>query len=255
VVGGAASVLSRVRALELAALLTALAVFGAVAEDLPGLSERGAVAFAAIIVLPGLTATIWLALPLAERVRPTWLLVAAAGAGAAWVGLELGGLTALSNAARLACFVLFGFWFVSLFEFLWWLTLVALLVPWVDIWSVAFGPTRYVTEEQPGFFENVSVALNVPGESSTANIGPPDIVFFALFLAAARRFGLRVAATWISITGFLSATLVLVWALDSSGLPALPAVCLGFLLPNADLLWRDVREAYATYAARRGEAK
>jgi hypothetical protein len=26
-----------------------------------------------------------------------------------------------------------------------------------------------------------------------------------------------------------------------SGLPALPAICLGFLLPNADLLWRQFR--------------
>jgi hypothetical protein len=254
-VGRAASVLTRFRALGLAALIAALAVFGAVAADLPTLSERGAVTFAAVVVLPALTASIWLALPLAAHVKHSWLLISSAGAGLAWIVLYIAGLDAVSNVARLACFVLFGFWFLSLFEFLWWLTLVTLVVPWVDIWSVAFGPTRYVTEEQPGFFENVSVALNVPGESSTANIGPPDIVFFALFLAAARRFQLRVAATWICITGFLSATLVLVWALDSSGLPALPAVCLGFLLPNADLLWRDVRDAYATYAARRGEAK
>jgi hypothetical protein len=150
-----------------------------------------------------------------------------------------------SNAARLACFVLVGFWFLSLFEELWWLTLVSILVPWVDVWSVFFGPTRYVTEERPGFFENISVALHVPGETSTANIGPPDIVFFALFLAAAQRFGLRTGPTWIAMTGFLSATLVLVWWADTSGLPALPAVCLGFVVPNADLLWRDARRALA----------
>ena len=46
------------------------------------------------------------------------------------------------------------------------------------------------------------------------------------------------------MTGFLAGTLVLVWSFkDIAGLPALPAVCLGFLLPNADLLWRNVREA------------
>jgi hypothetical protein len=64
-----------------------------------------------------------------------------------------------------------------------------------------------------------------------------------------------VAATWLCMTGFLSATLVLVWALDSSGLPALPAVCWGFLAPNADRLWRDARDAYAAYSARREEAR
>ncbi|MBM2822529.1 MAG: hypothetical protein HW413_1275, partial [Thermoleophilia bacterium] len=38
--------------------------------------------------------------------------------------------------------------------------------------------------------------------------------------------------------------LMLVWSWeDIAGLPALPAVCLGFLIPNADLLWRNVREA------------
>ena len=83
---------------------------------------------------------------------------------------------------------------------------------------------------------------------------PPDIVFFALFLAAAQRFDLRIWATWVWMTGFLSTTLILVWALDSSGLPALPAVCWGFLLPNADLIWRDVRDAYAAYSAKREEA-
>ncbi|MBA3332544.1 MAG: hypothetical protein H0U30_01015, partial [Actinobacteria bacterium] len=103
----------------------------------------------------------------------------------------------------------------------------------------------YVTEEKPGIFEGISIAIHVPGETATANIGPPDIVFFALFLAAAQRFRLRVALTWLSMTGLLSLTLILVYFLDTSGLPALPAVCFGFLLPNLDLLWREARAAYA----------
>jgi hypothetical protein len=253
VVGGAASVLIRLRAVELATLVTALAVFGAVAEELPSLSEGGAVAVVALLVLPAFMATIWLALPVA-RLHATWPLVAAAATGLAWVGLYFVGVSVASNLAKLACFVLFGYWFLSLFEFLWWLVLVALLVPWIDVWSVAAGPTRYVTEERPAVFDSVSVELYVPGETETANIGPPDFVFFALFLAATQRFRLRTTATWICMTGLLSLTLVLVWAFDSSGLPALPAVCLGFLLPNADLVWRDVREAYASYAARKKEA-
>ena len=246
--------MSRLRALALATLLTALAVWGAVAADLPDLPESGAVAVAAAIVLPAFTVAIWLALPLA-RYRDVALLVAAAVAGLLWILFYFVDFEIASNVSKLSCFVLVGLWFVSLFEFLWWLTLVALLVPWIDIWSVAFGPTRYVTEEQPGFFDTVSVALHVPGETSTANIGPPDIVFFGLFLAAAQRFRLRIAWTWICMTTFLSLTLVGVWLLDSDGLPALPAVCLGFLVPNADLLWRNARDAYAAYAAKRQEAK
>jgi hypothetical protein len=249
-VGGAAPVLTRFRAIALATVVTALAVWGTVAADLPALRESLAVAVAALVVLPAFTLAIWLALPL-SRSRATWLLIAAAVAGGLWVVFYFVDFEIASNISKLSCFVLVGLWFLSLFEFLWWLSLVALLVPWVDIWSVAFGPTRYVTEEQPQFFDSVSIALHVPGQTATANIGPPDIVFFALFLAAAQRFHLRIAWTWICMTGFLSLTLALVWILDSSGLPALPAVCLGFLVPNADLLWTNVREAWAAYAAKR----
>ncbi|MGH3132823.1 MAG: hypothetical protein ACRDNY_03620 [Gaiellaceae bacterium] len=243
--GGATPVLTfgRPRALALAALVVGLLVFGAVAASLPELTEGGAIAVASALVLPAFTATIWLGLPV-SRARQVWLLAVAALAGVAWAGLYFAGLGVAANASKLACFVLVGFWFLSLFEALWWLALVAILVPWVDVWSVSSGPTRYVTEERPGFFENISVALQVPGETATANIGPPDIVFFALFLAAAQRFRLRIALTWIAMTAFLSLTLVLVYFWDSSGLPALPAVCLGFLVPNADLLWRDARAAY-----------
>ena len=198
VVGGAAAVLTigRQRAIWLVGLVVTLAAFGAVAPQLPELPEDGAVAVAALIVLPAFLATIWLALPLA-RVRDTWLLAVAALAGVAWVVFYFGGLGIAANTSKLVCFILVGFWFLSLFEALWWLTLVAILVPWVDIWSVSAGPTRYVTEEKPGFFEDVSVALHVPGETATANIGPPDIVFFALFLAAAQRFNLRIGLTWL----------------------------------------------------------
>ena len=54
------------------------------------------------------------------------------------------------------------------------------------------------------------------------------------------------------MTAFLSLTLLLVYYWDTSGLPALPAVCLGFLLPNLDLIWREARDAYT---ARGQEAK
>jgi hypothetical protein len=63
-------------------------------------------------------------------------------------------------------------------------------------------------------------------------------MFFAVFLGASVRFGLRPLATWVAMTAALGLTMVLttVWAVN--GLPALPAISLGFLLANADLLWR-----------------
>ncbi len=218
-------------------------VFGAVASRLPGLSQDGAILVASLVVLPVLLATVWLALPLAQA-RDWFLLAPTVVAGLAAAGFYILGFDELANASKLVAFIFFGFWFLSLFAELWWLTIVAFLVPWVDIWSVAFGPTKYVTEEKPGIFEGISVEIHVPGETATANIGPPDIVFFALFLAAAQRFGLRIGPTWFSMTGLLSLTLLLVYFWDRSGLPALPAVCFGFLLANVDLLLSDARAAY-----------
>ncbi len=235
--------LARRRAFSLAALAVGLVAYGAGAERLPGVPSGLDVLVHSAIVFPVFAATIWIALPLAKAGNRALLGIALVSGGAA-LTLTLLDLDSVANVAKLAFYAIVGFWFLTLFEELWWITLVAVLVPWVDIWSVAVGPTEYVVEQQPGLFERISVAFPNPGETATVNIGPPDILFFALFLAAAERFALRVAWTWIGMTGFLAGTLALVWTWDEiAGLPALPAVCLGFLIPNADLIWRDVRVA------------
>ena len=231
------------RAAGLAALLVVLVAYGAGAESLPGLPSGLDVVFHSAVVFPAFAAAIWIALPLAREGNRALLATAAVAAGAAIV-LTVLEVDSAGNVAKLAFYALAGFWFLTLFEELWWIALVAVLVPWVDIWSVAAGPTEYVVEERPGLFERVAVAFPNPGETGTVNIGPPDILFFALFLAAADRFALRVTWTWIGMTGCLAATLMLVWTWDGiAGLPALPAVCLGFVIPNADLVWRNVRDA------------
>jgi hypothetical protein len=230
------------RGIALAGLLALLVAYSAGAKHLPELaSEHLDVVFYALVVLPAFAAAIWLALPLAGVGTKT-LVVLAGATGAFAIALALLGVDSAANVAKLACYALAGFAFLSLFEELWWITLVAVLVPWVDVWSVAAGPTEYVVEERPGLFENVAIAFPSPGEAVIVNIGPPDILFFALFLAAAARFDLRVAGTWVGMTACLAVTLALVWWWDDvAGLPALPAVCLGFLVPNGDLLWQDLR--------------
>jgi hypothetical protein len=245
-VGGATSLLSRRRAAALAVSLGASVAYCALAPQLPEARSALDVAVQAALVLPLFAATIWLALPFA-RARTLVVLAFALAAGAVALALGLLGADAAANVAKLACYALVGFCFLSVFEELWWTALVAVLVPWVDIWSVAAGPTQYVVEQRPGIFDRVAVTLPSFHDTTNLSIGPPDVLFFGLFLAAADRFGLRVAATWIAMTGLLAATLVLVWAWrDVSGLPALPAIALGFLLPNADLIWRDVRRARAS---------
>src|SRR5207237_275307 len=68
---------------------------------------------------------------------------------------------------------------------------------------------------------------------------------FALFLGSAARFKLRVPWTWLCLTASVGGTMALATYFDVGGLPALPLLSLGFLLPNADILWRAVRQARA----------
>jgi hypothetical protein len=238
VVGRAPAVLSRTRAAALAGLLAALWAWDAFASELPAVDDAWDVGFVAVVLVPAIYAVVWLLLPLAGAHR---LSLVALGTGLVALLLHLAGLEAVFNVAKLAAFALVGFWFLHLFEALSWVVLVAVVVPVVDIASVYRGPTRVVVEEEPGLFELIAVALALPGEDAAARLGPPDILFFALFLGTAARFGLRVGATWCGMTACLAATIAATYALDLDGLPGLPAIALGFLVPNADLLWRALR--------------
>lgn len=235
----APTVLTGARGAALAALLAALAAWDTFAGRLPGLSDRWDVALVAALLFPATFLVAWLLLPLAGERQ---LIVLALATGALAALLDVFGLDGLANVARLVAFTLLGFWFVQMLEALRWIVLVAAVIPWVDVASVYRGPTRVVIEEQPSLFERIAVAFPIPGEDTAARLGPPDAIFFALFLAAAARYELRVGVTWICMTAALSVTLVATYALDLNGLPALPAVSLGFLVPNADLLWRSLRE-------------
>jgi hypothetical protein len=240
-VGGAAAVLSERRGARAAAvggLLLAVGLYTAFGGSLPEVSTGWDVAFIAFVVMPAVFGFVWLVLPLRDA------------RGLLPVGLALGVLALLLRAAdadtlfdlaKLAALAALGFWFLSVFEELWWVVLVACIIPIVDSASVWRGPTEYVVSEQPGLFEDLAFGFRVPGEDAFAHLGPPDVLFFALFLAAAARFGLRPGWTWLAMTGGLGLTLVLtVWG-DVAGLPALPAIALGFLVPNADLIWRRRR--------------
>jgi hypothetical protein len=120
--------------------------------------------------------------------------------------------------------------------------LVALIIPWIDAISVWRGPTGHIVEKEPGLFDRVAFDFPHPGERSAAQLGPPDLLFFALFLAAAARWNLRVGWTFVALTLSLGLTLVIGVVWESAGLPALPGLAFGFLIPNADLLWREFQK-------------
>jgi hypothetical protein len=237
-VGGAAALLSRRGSAALAALLAGLVLYDALAGELPNRGLSWDTAVLSLVLIPATCAIVWLLLPLA---RARGLLLVGLAAAVLAFAFYVAGIGSLFNVTKVVALAFLGFWFLTLFQDLAWVTLVAAIIPWVDAASVWRGPTEYVVNEQPGLFERVSVGFRVPGEDATANLGPPDVLFFALFLATAARFQLRTTVTAIAMTALLSLTLVLTVVFDLTGLPALPAVCLGFLLPNADLIWQRLR--------------
>src|SRR5206468_11837972 len=103
----------------------------------------------------------------------------------------------------------------------------------ISVWR---GPTHAITSHHFEVYTAVAIAFLVPG-GGAAYLGPPDILFFALFLAAAARWDLRVGWTWAAMTFMYGLTVVVANAAGVGGLPALPFLSVGFLGANADLLW------------------
>jgi hypothetical protein len=242
-VGGATAVLGRRRLgrreIGFAALVAALAAYYAVADSLRNVSTWWDVAFISIILFPAVFGLVWFALPL-RRSPGTQLLVLGLALVVVAVVLQSTDQIALASFAKLGATTALAFWFLGYFESVVWVTLVAALVPWVDIYSVFWGPTSKLIKH-PGGVSALSFAFRFPGEHNYATLGVPDLLFFALFLAAAARFRLRVAATWCLMIALLGGTIALAVWLDLRGLPALPALSLGFVVPNADRIWREAR--------------
>lgn len=222
------------RAALLCGLLATLALWEAFAAKLPDLSDPWDVTLTCAVLIPVTFGVVWLALPLA-RLRGLVPVTVALGALAVLLGLA--GLDGLFNVTKLLAYTLAGFAFLTFFEALSWVVLVSFVIPWVDIASVYHGPTKVVVEEKPGVFEQVAVSFALPGEDAFSSLGPPDVIFFALFLATAARYGLRLGWTWLGMTGALALVLVGTYVFDLNGAPALPAISLGLLLANADILW------------------
>jgi hypothetical protein len=237
VVGGASPLLKR-RAAAGAALLAALVAYYAWQGSLPRLGLWGDIAFVALVLIPAVFALVWFALP-ARGAR--WVLPAAGLAVALAVVLQQVHAPIPANFLKLAATTTIAFWFLGFFESISWVALVALIIPWVDAYSVWRGPTHNIIKHEQHLFSLLSFAFPVPGEHGAANLGVPDLLFFALFLAAAARWRLRVGWTWLALTASLGGTMALAVWLGLAGLPALPGLSLGFLVPNADLVWRHVR--------------
>ena len=197
------------------------------------------VAFIACVLMPAVFGLVLVGVPWWNA---RWLFPTGIAFVVLAVVLELVNADVFANFARLGATTVLGWWFLAFFETVSWVVLVAVIIPWIDIYSVWRGPTKQIVEHHEHVFSVLSFAFPVPGEHAAANLGVPDLLFFALFLGAASRFGLRVFATWVGLVAALGLTIAATVYFDLSGLPALPGIALGFLLPNADLLWRAVKK-------------
>lgn len=236
-VGRAAPVLSS-RLGAFGVLAAALAAYYAASDVLPNVSTWWDVAFLALLVVPAVFGLVYAALPFWRSPIAHLILLGAAFAVAA-IAFQSTGLDGLASFAKLGASAAAAFVFLAVFESALWVALIAALIPWVDAYSVFWGPTSKILEHPRGV-SALSFGFPVPGEHGSASLGLPDLLFFALFLGAAARFRLRVPLTFVLMALSFGVTTALA-AWTDRALPATPLLSVAFLAANADLLWREWR--------------
>jgi hypothetical protein len=237
-VGRASALLSPARWAALAAVLGTLVAYYLLVHHLWRASLWWDIAWLDLVLLPAVFSLVWIVLP---AWRAQWLIVVALAFAAVAVVCQFQDLHILGNFAKLGATTFGAFWFLGFFETLSWVVLVAAIIPLVDAYSVWAGPTKEITTNHVETFYALSFAFPAPGELGGANLGLPDLLFFALFLAAAARFDLRPALTWLGAVVSFGATMALAVGFEVDGLPALPLLSVAFLLVNGDLIWRRLR--------------
>jgi len=236
-VGRAAALLASRRVAAFVVAAAVVVTWFVVAPHIARLDLWPSILLVSIVVMPGTLLLALIALPLW---RERWLFPAAVVLALIAFGCSQAGWGLAGDFAKLWAAIFVGWAFLRLFEELSWVVLVSVVIPLVDTISVYRGPTKAITEHHFHVYTAVAIAFLVPG-GAAAYLGPPDVLFYALFLAAAQRFGLRVISTWVSMTGMYALTVIIATAAHVGGLPALPFLSFGFLLPNADLVWRSIR--------------
>jgi len=241
-VGRASALLDARRAAAFVALFAVVAAYDIWRRSLPNVPFWWDVALLAFPIIPAALALVYLLLPL-RRLEGWWLLGAAVALALLAFAFERAGWGIPANFAKLFAPVFFGWWFLQYFESLSWVVLVACIVPFVDAYSVWRGPTHHIVTHRQQVFTSLSIAFPVPS-GGAARLGLPDVLFFAVFLGAAERWGLRVRTTFVLTALSFGATVAIANGAGVDGLPALPLLSVAFLVANGDLLWR--RRAWAS---------
>jgi len=218
----------------------ALLLWGYLSRYLPALPIKLDIMLSSAVVLGLLGVLVWGMLPLRALGRRLPLItVAALPLAILFVWLHL---VPFANVAKIVAAGALGIWIAEELEQLSWIVIVAAVSAVVDIVSVAVGPTKALLGKGPvvvGYFTVAVTWLGYSYDEAYTGLGISDVIFFALYLGAARRFGLRVGWSAVAMVGSFLATIAA--AMFWTALPALPLLSVAFLAVNGDLLWRRLR--------------
>ncbi len=218
----------------------AIVLWGALSSRLPALPVRADIMLSSALVLALVAVLVWGLLPLHTLGRRLPLVTAAALPLAilfVWLGW-----VPLANVAKVVAAAALGIWIAEELEKLSWIVIVAVISAAVDIVSVAAGPTKAILDQGPvvvGYFTIVVTWAGYTYSEAFTGLGISDVIFLALYLGAARRFGLRVG--WSAVAMVVSFLATIAAAMWWTALPALPLLSVAFLAVNGDLLWRKLR--------------
>jgi len=215
-------------------------LWGFFSSRLPALPVRANIMLSSALVLSLVAVLVWGLLPLHTLGhRLPLLTVVALPLAILFVWL---GWVPLANVAKVVAAAALGIWIAEELEKLSWIVIVAVVSAAVDIVSVAAGPTKAILEQGPVVVGYFTIAVTWAGytySEAYTGLGISDVIFLALYLGAARRFGLRVGWSAVAmVVSFLATVAAAMWW---TALPALPLLSVAFLAVNGDLLWTKLR--------------
>jgi hypothetical protein len=227
------------------AAAAALILWTSFSRVLPSPPVRVDIMLSSLIVLSLMGVLVWGMLPLRRLGRRLPLLaVVALPLAVLFVWL---GWVPFANVAKVVAAASLGIWIADELERLSWIVVVAVVSAVVDVVSVAAGPTKALLGQGPVVVGYFTVAVSWAGYSyrdAFTGLGISDVIFFALYLGSAQRFGLRTRWSAVAmIASFLGTIAAAMWW---TALPALPLLSVAFLAVNADLLIAKLRGPKAT---------
>ena len=203
-----------------------LFLYGYLAPYLPAPGTRGLVLALAINLT--LFAALVAGLSPLRLIGIRALLIAALAAGLSVVFTYLGWVPP-ANVAKTVAAAGVGYWLAGAITSPAVIVLVAGLSAVVDIVSVATGPTKVLLERAPAAVGYLTVVFAWPGRAIADGytaLGVADLIFFSLYVGAARTLGLRSAATVVGVVGIAVAVVAGMRvrrhagaALDGGGIP------------------------------------